>query len=389
MSVRDGIVEVWHRAYRALRPLRRTTIIGPLVEAAQLRQILKHIRGDWRQVRALGPDEFAPYLRALTPLSPFALPPRDLSFDFIIVRQDHLNGIADRVLATLDAAFACTAANPRFALFEPIASGARLGAGCAGVADRVRALMRDRPAAPVPAAFPADRAIFMTTFNRPLALRRSLPAVAALGQRVLVVDDGSHGEAAAANQAICDANAATRLALPENRGLVGAMNIGLAYWFADPDIKWLSYFQDDVDVAPDVMTRLRALEDLEQRPLLTGYDADEHPAVSESTVNGLRVKWKSSSPAVHLHAHVTYWKGIWPLPSEYLGAPRRRWEASLEDYWIVNHAPNSVGKRGLMIPCLPNLVRTFLHDAADSTWGNPNQADPPLAAVPDDPTAAR
>jgi hypothetical protein len=33
---------------------------------------------------------------------------------------------------------------------------------------------------------------------------------------------------------------------------------------------------------------------------------------------------------------------------------------------------------GLLIACLPDRVRTFLFHAGDSTWDNPNRADPPL-----------
>jgi len=32
------------------------------------------------------------------------------------------------------------------------------------------------------------------------------------------------------------------------------------------------------------------------------------------------------------------------------------------------------------VVCVPNLVRTFLFSAADSTWNNPNQPDPPLVS---------
>jgi glycosyltransferase involved in cell wall biosynthesis len=218
----------------------------------------------------------------------------------------------------------------------------------------------------------------MTTFNRPAALARSLPQVANLGYRVIVVDDGSTGAAGRENAAICERYQARRLALPDNRGLAAAMNVGFAYVMADPAVEWISYFQDDVDVTPGVMDDLRAIADRHQRPLVTAYDSHQHPTERQEEVAGRSVKLKRSSPAVHLHGHVDYWKSVMPIPSEYVGAPRRRWEASLEDYWIVNHADAALTKRGLLIASLPDRVRTFLFHAGDSTWDNPNRADPPL-----------
>lgn len=225
-----------------------------------------------------------------------------------------------------------------------------------------------------------DRAILVTTFNRPAALARSLPQIAALGFPAVVVDDGSSGVAAFDTRRICVDHAVNLIALPANRGLAAALNVGLTYLLADCRIEWISYFQDDVDIDPHVMDRLYLVEDATARPLLTGYDADEHATEGRDEIHGVAVKLKGSSPAVHLHAHTSYWTSVVPIPSEYLGAPKRRWEASLEDYWIVNNAPASVGRRGMHVVCIPNLARTFLWDAADSTWDNPNLPDPPLAS---------
>ena len=67
-----------------------------------------------------------------------------------------------------------------------------------------------------------------------------------------------------------------------------------------------------------------------------------------------------------------------PLPSPYLGAPKPGAGASMEDWWIVNQAPRSAERRGLLVVCIPGLVRTFLWHHDDSTWANPRLPDPPL-----------
>lgn len=380
MILRERVIEFGRACYRTLRPLRRFTIVGPLIDAVHVRGVLARISGDPRSVRVFAPDEFSPYLRALTPLSPYRDLPGDLTFDAIVVRQDQLNMLAPPLIRALRDAYACVFANRRFALFVPAPLAGQPSAAAVQVAHRLATL-----AAPVTAtaaartATPADRAILVTTFNRPAALARSLPQIAALGCAVVVVDDGSEGPLARENAALCERHQATRIALPANRGLAAAMNVGLSFLLADPTLQWISYLQDDVDVAPDLMTQLQAIEDRDLRPLITGYDSDRHPVERYDDVTGRRVAFKRSTPAVHLHGHADYWRRVLPIPSQYVGAPRRRWEASLEDYWLVNHAPEALTKKGLMVACLPGLVRTFLFAPGDSTWDNPNQPEPPLA----------
>jgi hypothetical protein len=360
-----------------LRPIRRTTIVGPMIEAAHLRALLRHIRGSPMHVRVLGPDELAPYIRNLTLLSPDRAASDARPYDYVVIRQDHL-GALDRRLLTALGTFGCVYANARFALFEAGATPVP-SAATDDVRGRIATLTADAPPVPAPDRRAIrDRAILVTTFNRPAALQRTLPQLARFNMPVLVVDDGSSGPARGANRQTCETCGAAYLLVPETRGLAAAINMGLGYLMADPAFQWISYFQDDVDVRPDAMDQLRLLEDASQRPILTGYDADEHATTREEQIAGVAVKLKASSSAVHLHAHRAYWTAVLPIPSEYVAAPKRRWEASLEDYWIVNHAPESAGKRGLLIPCVPGLVRTFLYHHADSTWGNPNQPEPPL-----------
>ncbi len=369
---------LWWRLRAALRPLRRTTLIGPLQDAWLLRDILRRLPSDSGHEQILAPDEFASYLRQQITLSPDRAYPGPLSIRYIVVRQDQVNALDPGLLAALKSSYGCIHTNRRFALFECGVASSPAGAS-------VMARLDGLPGVSGPAAVPRvvapaarDRAILVTTYNRPLALARSLPQLASLGHMVLVVDDGSADTARARNRTIAATSGAAYLELPANRGLCASMNAGLSYLMADRAVEWISYFQDDVDVDPGVMAALKTVQHRDERPILTGYDADEHPAERETTIGGTRVKLKRSTPAVHLHAHVDYWRGVLPIPTEYLGAPRRRWDASLEDYWIVNHAPGSAERRGLLVACVPNLVRTFLWDHADSTWGNPNEPDAPL-----------
>jgi hypothetical protein len=369
------------RLRSAFRPVRRTTLVGPLIDAFLLRAILRRMEGDPFTLTLLGPDEFAPYVRITRGLSDAGIA-ANLSFDYVVLRQDELGQVEPVLLAAIRASYACTYANRRFALFsraKPRASQASARAGA--VLQRIDALtahLDDRPAGAV-RSLTSDRGILVTTFNRPSALARTLPQLVSLGCLVVVVDDGSPEPAQRANREICREYNVPLLTFPANRGLSAALNAGLAYLLADRRLEWISYFQDDVDVDPQILERLRKVEEPSVRPILTGYDARQHAAEREDLIAGERVKLKRSTPAIHLHASAAYWTSVLPIPTEYLGAPRRRWEASLEDYWIVNNAPRSAGQHGLLIPCLPGLVRTFLWHHADSTWGNPNQPDPPLA----------
>lgn len=226
-------------------------------------------------------------------------------------------------------------------------------------------------------------ACFITTYNRPKALERTLPQVTALGVPVLVVDDAS--DCADENRALCE-NRALYLRLPQNRGLAAAMNIGLSFWMADDRIKSIGYFQDDVDVHPKTLEIMRACE--RYAPLLTGHDAKEHPEIASGKLAGRQVKYKHSCRATHMHAQVSFWKSVYPIPTYKLGAPKafvegKRGIGSNADWWIVRDAPYSIQRIGANIVCVPNLVRTFLWSAKDSCWNNRQKSgeDAPLARI--------
>ena len=372
---------------RARRHLQRQRWAAPILAEWDRWRLLRALqRGAGGPRRVLAPAELAadvpdaiPYLRTFDAGAA-------LDVDAAVVRTDRLQDIDGRTLATVRARMVCTHLGGRYALFEPPGTRAvARGAAVAALLARLEAGHAREPVRrPAPArragdgAGPVGRAALVTTYARPAALQRSLPQIVALGVPVLVVDDGSPREAQQANRAICAGAGATYLLLPENRGLPTALNVGLGFLMADPAVRWISCFQDDVDVQPDALVRLAALEDAQARPLLTGYDADEHPPVDQIEIAGIVVKRKRSSPAVHLHAHVEYWAGVMPIPSPYVGAPKPLGGASMEDWWIVNHAPRSVEPRGLLVVCVPGLVRTFLWHRDDSTWDNENQPDPPL-----------
>jgi len=375
---------IFRRLVEMVRTARRRTLLGPLIHAWTLRSVVASIEGDPHFVRVLGPDEFSPYLRCLTPLESTAQEIPAGTFEWVIVAQNRLANLPSAVLRGLHDDYTCVSENRRYLLFQAGSShsGDRPSLDSM-VGPRLEALLvqPSQSVHPRLRTFPwRDRAILVTTFERAAALERSLPQLSRLNAPTLLVDDGSRALAAERNRALAREHGVEYLRLPSNRGISAALNVGLEYLLADSSLRWISYFQDDVDVHIDALERLHLVEDTELRPLLTGYDADEHPALEEAEVNGLNVRLKGETAGVHLHAHRDYWRAVLPIPTIYLGAPKRRWGASLEDSWIAVGAPKSVAHRGIPVVCLPGLVRTFLWHPGDSTWGNPNEPEPLLEA---------
>jgi glycosyl transferase family 2 len=229
-------------------------------------------------------------------------------------------------------------------------------------------------------------AVIVTTYNRPACLTRSLPQIVAaakeVGAPVLVVDDGSvMTEAVPGFDEIAMRQPRTGLGatwiwLPENRGLAGALNIGLSYWLADPSIDVIHYFQDDVDVDP--LCIVACNEGLDQPSghdyLVTGHDAREHREKGDefaTIMPGMNWRQRKSCRATHMSAHVSAWKRVMPIRSRGLGLPGtrimdgNRGTGSGVDWYIVRDSPNR-----LPVFCIPGLVRSFAHKAKDSTWLN-------------------
>jgi glycosyltransferase involved in cell wall biosynthesis len=194
---------------------------------------------------------------------------------------------------------------------------------------------------------------------------------------VVVVDDGSdvkfHDEYRIIRERFAQARISW-ITLPENRGVSCAINTGLSYLLADPSIDWISYFQDDVDVHPELFEYLGRVQHRVERPLLTGRYSVEHPVVGEADINGIHVLSSLSVSGQHLHAHRDYWLGVMPLPSFKIGLPKPR-NGSGCDWWIGSWSPNSVCKQGMHIICVPQLVSAFANTPEESTWGNTPFAD--------------
>ena len=218
---------------------------------------------------------------------------------------------------------------------------------------------------------------FITTYNRPSYLKKSIPQIIALGIQVIVIDDASTPENSQINRDITHKYDVPLIYIPENRGLPNAMNVGLNYWLADPDIDWIAYFQDDVDVHPNTLKTLAQIQDPHKRPVLTGRNALEHPTFGTDKIVGYDILYKRSTSGIHIHAHRDYWRGVMPIPTPYLGAPKQNkgkpGQGADEDWWITCWSPQSIAKRGGYIVCVPDLVQTFCMSADESTWGNPNQ----------------
>ncbi len=227
-------------------------------------------------------------------------------------------------------------------------------------------------------------AALVTTRARPDALARTLPQLQRAGAPILVVDDASHEDVAARNRAIARACGARYLRFPDHRGLPAAINVGIEYWLADPDVTWISYFQDDVDAHPEIYARLAKVQDPDAWPILTGRLSTRHPDYGRQTIGGEEIVLMRGISGQHIHAHRDYWKRILPVPSPYLGAPRHGGDLAgqgpEEDFWISAWSPASVTKQGGHVACLPGLVRAFLHSAEDSTWGRAlGEVDMPIA----------
>lgn len=217
-------------------------------------------------------------------------------------------------------------------------------------------------------------AAVMTTYNRSWALRRSLPQVARLDVPVLVVDDGSSPPEAGENRRIAEQHHAKYLLLPENRGVACAIGIGVEYWLADPQVRWISYHQDDTDVHPKCLRILTALGDPVERPILTGRRPHEYEPYGNYEHRGRQVYLFRDCPGHHLLAHRTYWSRVLPIPNPYPGAPKRdRGLCGMgpeEDHWITAWSPNSITKQNRFVTCVPDLVRTFAVSREESSWGH-------------------
>jgi len=323
--------------------------------------------------RVLAPNEF---LEAFPGVCPYSvsdhLPPA--AFAYVVIHKGMVQRFNTGFLADVLAHFHPVFADEVFVVLRPEASE---DSGALRETDHVKALVElaGQWAEPAPAPPAAPRtALVVTTFDRPLSLARSLESLARLDAPMLVVDDGSSTDARRLNREAAAQMGAAYLAMPSNRGLCCAINTGVAYWLADPSIAWISVFTDDIEVRADLLTVFAAVQDARERPLLVGRLASEHPVFGEGTIAGHRVLYQRSSPGFPLHAHRNYWRDVLPIPTPYLGAPKRTGgrpgQGSEADWWIGSWAPRSITKRGGFIVCVPGLVRHTGDGPGASTWGN-------------------
>jgi len=218
---------------------------------------------------------------------------------------------------------------------------------------------------------PAKRGAVITTFNRPAMLEATVSSVAAAGAEIVVVDDGSMALNAPRNQAIALAAGGAYLFVPGNRGLPTALNCGLGYFLADESVTWISTFNDDVAVDPTLYQVLAKLEATREFPVMSGYLSPHHKVFGTRMIGGHEVHLLRSMPGQHIHAARDYWRGILPIPTPYLGAPKAEGgnfpgQGADEDWWIGSYAPRSITKTGGFIAVAPGLVANRGLD--QSTW---------------------
>jgi predicted O-methyltransferase YrrM len=259
------------------------------------------------------------------------------------------------------------------------------------VVSLTKAIENYRRQPPVRPARRSSTVILVTTYNRPEALQRSLPTLVALNAPILVVNDGSDAIWETAYAAIQKEFPIQMMNLPLNRGLPHALNCGLSHWLADPDVEWISYFQDDVEARPDTLTMLARFQDAAAQPILSGRFSSAHQVIKRETRDGIELIYQRMCPGIHLHAHRRYWEGVMPIPTPYLGAPKkdspRPGQGADEDWWITCWAPQSIGKNGGAVCVVPGLVRTFSAAASQSSWNNDGVNDDALEqAINNSPT---
>lgn len=228
------------------------------------------------------------------------------------------------------------------------------------------------------AATDGDVAAAITTHGRPWALARTLRSLAREYRRILVVDDGSGRWDAWRNRRAARAAGADYLRIPLNLGVAHAVNVGVAHWLAHPDVDWVSVFNDDVEMAPGALATLMAVSRAAPYPrdalLLSGYKSPLHRVRGGALIAGQAVHLARSSSGQHLHAHRAHWQKLLPVPTAYLGAPKRSGgrfpgHGSDMDWWIASWSPAAAIKNGGEIVVIPGLVETF--GKGRSTWGAP------------------
>jgi hypothetical protein len=213
------------------------------------------------------------------------------------------------------------------------------------------------------------------TFDRPNFLERCLRSISTQFDRILIVDDGSQAESRHRNSTIAESSGAEYVHLGRNLGHACVLNTGIAMFLADLNIAWISAFDDDTELVPKGVERLKgvtsALDALDRRNLYSGYASPHHIGHAEQIISGERVIICRSCSAQHMHAHRSYWQAVLPIPTAYDRAPKTgggifEGQGSDVDWWCSNWAPRSAIKQRASVYVLPGLVRN--HGQGHSTW---------------------
>lgn len=214
--------------------------------------------------------------------------------------------------------------------------------------------------------------ILITTYNRPDFLIKLLTQLKDRPEEILVVNDGSDEKYRNQYEQIKQQFPGnTYIDNPKNIGLVFSLNTGFSYFLADPDVEWIHYFQDDVEISRNFFETIEKVADKEERPVITGFHKEPHKIFGTETINGIEVKLLRSASAQHFYIHRMYLMENMPIPNPYVGAPKpdrgKPGQGADEDWWLLSWAPKSIVKRGRYIISIPGLATS---DATGelSTW---------------------
>ncbi len=214
--------------------------------------------------------------------------------------------------------------------------------------------------------------ILITTYNRPEFLIKLLRQLENRSEEILVVNDGSneiyHHQYEQIKKRFPQN---TYIDNPKNMGLVFSMNTGFSYFLSDPDIEWVHYFQDDVEITSQFFETIEKVADKNDYPVVTGFYKEPHKIFGSKLINGVEVKLLRSASAQHFYVHRLYLMDNMPIPNPYIGAPKpdkgKPGQGSDEDWWLLSWAPKSIVKRGKYVISIPGLAKS---DAIGelSTW---------------------
>ena len=212
--------------------------------------------------------------------------------------------------------------------------------------------------------------ILITTYNRPDYLAQILHQLKDVTEEILVVNDASDKRYQEAYQKLKEKYThCVFIDNPKNMGLCYSLNNGFSYFLADPSVAWVHYIQDDVNLSDGFIELMAKVAHKEKYPVLTGYKGP-HKVIKKTIINNVEVELLVSSPAVHLLLHKQYLQDNLPIPTPYIGAPKKDkgkpGQGSDEDWWLLSWSPNAIVKKGGYVVYFPNLSSTDTSN--ESTW---------------------